>query len=57
MEWLIRFSDDYRDIKINEKNLAQYPSDADIELSTVDEAVEENDKKSKNNDNMKQKER
>ena len=36
---LIADSDDYRDIKIDEENLAQY--DADIELPTVEEAADE----------------
>ena len=36
---------------INEENLAQYPSDSEIELPTVDEAVDENDKKSKTANN------
>ena len=40
--------EDYRDIKINEENLAQYPSDSgDIELPFVDEADDEKDKSSK----------
>ena len=47
LEWLIAHCEDYRDIKINEENLAQYPSDTgDIELPSVDEAVDEKDKKS-----------
>ena len=47
LEWLIAHCEDYKDIKINEANLAQYPSDTNIELPSVDEAVDESDKKSK----------
>ena len=35
LEWLIANCEDYRDIIIDEKNLAQYPSDADIELLSM----------------------
>ena len=47
LEWLITHSEDYRDIKISEENLSQYPSNGKIELPTVNEAVDETDKKSK----------
>ena len=47
LEWLIANCEDYKDIKINEANLAQYPSDTNIELPSVDETEDENDKKSK----------
>ena len=47
MEWWITQCKDYKDIKINEANLAQYPSDTNIKLPSVDEAADENDKKSK----------
>ena len=47
LEWLIAHCEDYRDIKISEENLAQYSSNAEIELPTVNEAVDETDKKSK----------
>ena len=41
LEWLIAHCEDYRDIKINEENLAQYPSGTgEIELPFVDEAVD-----------------
>ena len=47
LEWLITHTEDYRDIKISEENLSQYPSNGKIELPTVNEAVDETDKKSK----------
>ena len=47
LEWLIANCEDYRDITINEENLARYASDGDIELPTVDEAKDEKEKKSK----------
>ena len=43
--------DDYKAIKISEENLAQYPSDDNIELPSIVEAEEETNKKSKNVDN------
>ena len=51
LEWLIANCDDYKEIKISEENLAQYPSDTNIDLPSVEEAEEETDKKSKNVDN------
>ena len=53
LEWLIANCEDYRDITINEENLAHYTSDGDIELPTVDEVVDENNKKSKTTNDKK----
>ena len=46
LEWLIAHCEDYKDIKINEANLAQHPTDSNIELPSVDDAEDENDKNS-----------
>ena len=47
LEWLIANCEDYKEITINEENLAQYPSDSNIELPSVEEVEEETGKKSK----------
>ena len=50
LEWLIANCEDYKEIKINEENLAQYPSDSNIQLPSVEEAKEEIGQKSKDVD-------
>ncbi len=41
LEWLIANHPDYKNTKINEENLKQYPSEtADIELPTISEDLD-----------------
>ena len=46
LEWLIQNCPEYKEIQIDEDNLAQYPSDCgNIDFQTLDEEVEDGGKK------------
>ena len=50
LEWLIKNCLDYREIQIDENNLATYPSEGgNINIQTIDEEIEEMERKKTEN--------